>query len=175
MKNIDDYNIISTKKGDQGQTRNYSNELLSKSDLLFDVLGNNDELSSVLGLCFHYTNIIEIKEFQRVLQDINSVIATNPNSSLYNKLNKVTEDDVLSLEAKEEELLKIKPLKPLFVLPGSDASLKGAYFDLARSVARRAERSLVRFSNVESRTDLIFEKKYLNRLSDLLFIYARNI
>lgn len=175
MKNIDDYNVISTKKGDQGKTRNYSNELLPKSDLLFEALGNNDELSSVLGLCFHYTNIKEIREYQKVLQDINSVIATNPDSSLYNKLNKVTEDDVLFLEAKEEELLKEKPLEPIFVLPGSDASLKGAYFDLARSVARRAERSLVRFSNNESRNDLVFEKKYINRLSDLLFIYARNL
>lgn len=175
MKEIKDYNVISTKKGDKGNSRNYSNEEYSKSDLLFESLGNVDELSSLLGLVYHYTNVESIKTIQRVLQDINSIIATNPESKNYQNLNFIKEEDVNILENLEQELLAIKPLEPKFVLPGSDASLKGAYFDLARSVTRRVERSLVRYSLREKRNDLDTSLKYLNRLSDLLFIYARNI
>lgn len=175
MKEIKDYKVISTKKGDKGTSKNYSNEEFSKSDLLFEALGNIDELSSLLGLVYHYTKVEKIKVIQIALQDINSIIATNPTSKRYINLNFLTQEDVDLLESFEEKLLAVKALEPKFVLPGSETSLEGAYFDLARSVARRVERSLVRFSLREERTDLDISKRYLNRLSDLLFIYARNI
>ena len=56
MKKIDDYRFISTTKGDKGTSKNYSNEEFSKSDILFDALGSLDELSSVLGVVYHYTD-----------------------------------------------------------------------------------------------------------------------
>jgi len=67
-------------------------------------------------------------------------------------------------------LLEKSNIEPKFVLPGSDTSKVGAFYDFARSITRRAERSLVKFVEVHKRNDLDYCIKYLNRLSDLLFI-----
>ncbi len=167
---------VTTKKGDTGTSKNYSNETFRKDDLLFETLGTNDELSSVLGLCYHHTNHEPIRTIQRTLQDMNAMIATNPNTdrSRYDKLKHLTEADVELLEDEEAALLDKKPIEPHFFLPGSDTSPSGAWYDLARAVARRAERTLVRFINAHERDDLAIPRQYLNRLSDLLFILARN-
>lgn len=175
MKTIKNYETISTKNGDKGMSRNYSNELISKSDILFDVLGNIDELSSLLGLIYHKTTFKDpLKVIQKVLQHINSVIATT-DERRRNTLVKVTDVDVMYLETLEQKLLNDTEIKPVFVLPGSDTSLEGAYFDMARSVARRAERFLTKFYMIHERTDLGLEARYLNRLSDLLFILSRHL
>ncbi len=170
------FSQVTTKQGDQGTSKNYSNETFRKDDLLFEALGTNDELSSVLGLCFHATDYDPIRTIQRKLQDMNAMIATNPKTdhARYEKLANVTDEDVEDLEAQEAELLEKKPIEPRFFLPGSDTSSSGAWFDLARAVARRAERTLVRFINHHAREDLALARQYLNRLSDLLFILARN-
>jgi len=176
MKKIDNFKFISTAKGDKGNSKNYSNEELSKSDILFDTLGTIDELSSILGLLFHYAeNKDEIKTIQKTLQHINSLIATTDETIRKSKLVQIRIEDIVYLEQKEQALLKDGKIEPIFVLPGSDTTLIGAYYDLARSVARRSERSVVRFIEKNKRTDLDFCLKYLNRLSDLLFIYARSL
>ena len=173
---IDKVSQISTKKGDGGFSKNYSNEAFPKDDILFETLGAMDELSSLLGLTYHYAQYEKIKTIQNTLQACNSLIATNieTHKETYDKLRQINELDINFLEEQEQELLSVKPLEPRFVLPGSEASLEGAYFDLARAVCRRTERTLVRFVNTYNREDLIYVKKYLNRLSDLLFILARN-
>ncbi|MFP4286281.1 MAG: ATP:cob(I)alamin adenosyltransferase [Candidatus Izemoplasmataceae bacterium] len=173
---IDKINQISTKKGDTGFSKNYSNEAFPKDDILFETLGSMDELSSLLGLTYHYTQYEKIKTIQNTLQACNSLIATNikTNKATYDKLRQINELDINFIEEEEETLLTNNPLEPRFVLPGSEASLEGAYFDYARAVCRRCERALVRFVNTYDREDLIYVKKYLNRLSDLLFILARN-
>ena len=176
MEKITKKSIVSTKNGDKGYSRNYSNEKIIKSDILFETLGTIDELSSNLGLTYHHAGRIdEIKVIQSVLQDINSVIATNPKSDNYQKLNLINSENVLQLEEIEQDLLDKHPIEPKFVLPGSDTSLIGAYFDVSRSVARRAERCVIRFEEQHKRSDLEYIKQYINRLSDLLFIYARSL
>ena len=165
---------ISTKKGDSGQSRNYSNEAFSKDDILFDTLGTIDELSSLLGLTYHHTNYEKIKTIQTTLQAINALIATNPTAQeAYQRLRQINEQDLTFIEEEEQSLLNECHIEPQFVLPGSDTSHPGAYFDLSRAVTRRAERTLVRFINVTQREDLSMVLKYLNRLSDLFFILAR--
>jgi len=167
---------ISTKKGDKGMSKNYSNESFNKDDILFETLGTMDELSATLGLTYHYTNYEMIKVFQRKLQDINAIIATNKDvtKDQYEALNFIKEEDTLALEEEAQRLLDIKPLEPRFVLPGSEADKENAYFDVSRVVCRRAERLLVRYANYAERDDLAQAKAYVNRLSDLLFILARN-
>ncbi|MFH5882148.1 MAG: cob(I)yrinic acid a,c-diamide adenosyltransferase [Candidatus Izemoplasmataceae bacterium] len=173
---IKDIKQISTKKGDSGTSRNYSNDLYSKDDVLFDTLGTMDELSSFLGLTFHYTNYEKIKTIQATLQAINALIATNvkTHKETYDKLRHINEKDIQFIEEEEQTLLSHAPIEPRFFLPGSEASIAGAYFDLARAICRRAERMLVKFINTNEREDLSFVRQYLNRLSDLLFILARN-
>jgi len=176
MKKIADYKIISTTKGDQGTSRNYSNEEYSKSDILFDVLGNLDELSSTLGIVYHFTkDNKDIKGIQKNLQDISSLVATSNKVIRETKLVQITDEDISKLELLEQTLLKKSKIEPVFVLPGSDTSKNGAFYDLARSIARRGERSLVKFIEKNKRDDLNMCLKYLNRLSDLLFIYARSL
>jgi len=167
---------ISTKKGDKGMSRNYSNEAFLKDDILFETLGTMDELSANLGLTYHFTNYEMIKVFQRKIQDINAIIATNENvtKEQYDKLKPITSEDINALEEEAQRLLDLKPLEPRFILPGSEATKENAYFDIARTVCRRAERLIVHYEQASKRHDLDHVKAYINRLSDLLFILARN-
>ena len=176
MKEIKDYREISTKKGDKGTSKNYSNEEFSKSDLLFETLGTMDELTSHLGLCYHTGKYQEeIQKIQKNLQDINSLIATSDPQVRISKLRPITEDDIAFLENLEHTILASCEITPSFVLPGSDTSQEGAVFDLARAIARRAERVLVKFVFEHKRDDLSLVSAYVNRLSDLLFIMARSL
>ncbi|AIO18579.1 Cob(I)yrinic acid a,c-diamide adenosyltransferase [Candidatus Izimaplasma bacterium HR1] len=176
MKEISSLKYISTKTGDKGYSRNYSNDTVLKTDLLFDTLGNIDELSSSLGVCYHHTDLykMEIRNIQKDLQNIMSLVATNFDTTQYEKLTKIAIKDINNLENIEQAILDKKPLKPVFVLPGSDSSVEGSYLDLARAIARRVERTILKFKELNERTDLEMSCKYLNRLSDLLFIMARS-
>lgn len=173
---INKVNHISTKKGDKGTSRDYSNHPYPKDDALFETLGTIDELSAVLGIAYHYTHYEQIKVIQKTLQAINSLVATNPDQDekRYSEIRKIGEKDTEFIETEEEKLLLTKEIEPSFHLPGSDTSLENAYFDYARTVCRRAERTMVRFINTKEREDLDYPRAYLNRLSDLLFILARN-
>lgn len=173
MKHIKNYKTISTSNGDKGMSRNYSNEVLPKSDILFDVLGNIDELSSWLGLLYHKTSFKdEMRTIQMTLQTMNSLIATS-DEDRRSKLVNVTNEDIKHIEHLEQQLLDKTKIEPVFVLPGSDTSLEGAYFDIARSVTRRIERSVVHFIKTYNRQDLLDSQRYVNRLSDLFFIFSR--
>ena len=175
MSKINDYNMISTKKGDKGTSKNYSNEAFSKSDILFDTLGALDELSSFLGLAYHHTPFgQEITQIQQTLQHINSLIATNPNDLKKRNLAPIDTKTIDALEAIEERVLKDCDIKPKFVLPGSDSTASGAYLDVCRALARKAERQVNRFYEVKDRDKSDLLLAYLNRLSDLLFILARS-
>jgi cob(I)alamin adenosyltransferase len=176
MKEIKNARHISTKTGDEGFSRNYSNDKLRKTDVLFETVGNIDEFSSMLGVCYHQTVIYkeEIVSIQKDLQNIMSLIATNYEDKNYDRLTQITINDISNLESIEQSILDHKPLQPKFVLPGSDSSIEGSYFDLSRAIARRCERSVLRFKEYNKREDLGLVLKYLNRVSDLLFIMARS-
>ena len=105
---IDKIRQISTKLGDKGSTKNYSNLSFKKSDILFEVLGTIDELSSFLGLAYHYSNYENIIVIQKHLQNINSMIATEPNSENYSKILKITMEDVNWIEITSQHMLKAK-------------------------------------------------------------------
>ncbi|MGI6393082.1 MAG: cob(I)yrinic acid a,c-diamide adenosyltransferase [Candidatus Izemoplasmatales bacterium] len=165
--------VISTKTGDKGYSSDYSGKRHKKNDKLFEVLGTIDELSSWIGICYQATKKAELRKIQTNLQTINSMIATSPEHPNYLKLTLLNATDVAWLEANEQTLLDKVDFKKAFILPGSDSSKEGAWFDLARAVARRAERRFFAYLNLTKRTDLDQCGSYLNRLSDLLFLMAR--
>jgi cob(I)alamin adenosyltransferase len=170
---IDKVRQISTKMGDKGTSRDYSNQTFDKDDLVFELLGGIDELSSFLGLTYHHsTESVMIKKIQTYLQGMNSLIATS-DKERRSKLVEITQNDLTYIENLEEMFLSKTEIKPVFVLPGSDTSLEGAYFDYARSLTRRVERLMVRFIKSKKRDDLEVSLQFLNRLSDLFFIVAR--
>ena len=143
-----------------------------KDDVVFEVVGTMDELSSLLGVSYHYSSFKEeIKTIQRVLQTINSIVATTDKNRL-DQIDAVTDSDIQYLEKLEQELLSNMSIERIFVLPGSETSKDKAYLHLSRAVTRRAERTIVRYIKNTERTDLYGALAYINRLSDLLFIMA---
>lgn len=172
---IDKIKQISTKKGDKGSSSNYSRQIFKKSDILFETLGTMDELSSFLGLSYHYTHYEDIKTVQKHLQNINSILATDPTSALYPKLTQISENDIAWIEDSMQTTLDIKPIEPRFTLPGSEKTLTGAYFDVSRALCRRAERRIIQFSELHEREDLSLVKQFVNRLSDYLFVLSCNL
>lgn len=174
-RTIDRYTMISTKKGDSGTSRNYSNDVLPKTDVLFETLGTIDELSSMLGIAYHYSSYKkEIQSIQQQLQHIMSILATNDEDPRKERLTKITKEEIEALEQIEQTVLETCHIEPRFVLPGSDSSKEGAYLDMARAIARKVERQVLRFNETYKRDDLDMVLAYLNRTSDLLYILARS-
>lgn len=163
---------ISTKAGDKGKSKNYNDDSFPKDDILFETLGTIDELSSFLGLTYHEENMPIIKTVQENLQTINSMVATKPNSSLYQRITYITDMDIQFIEDHLQATLNTYPSNDSFYLPGTEKTKVGAYLDVCRAIARRAERRLVSFVKKHRRKDLVFAQKYINRLSDLLFVLS---
>lgn len=164
---------IYTKFGDNGKTSLYGGKTVSKGNIRVEAYGNLDELNSFLGIVLK--NIKdkkisgEIIKIQSDLFEIGSSIsslATNKHKDLSIFFKKrVTEFE------KEIDVLTNKlPELENFILPGGKT---GSYLHYARTIARRAERRIVVLAEKEKILQEILI--YLNRLSDLLFIYARYV
>ena len=175
-----DFEQVTTRTGDGGRTSDYSGRQDWKSAPVFGLLGDLDELGSWLGVVKHLgSGRRPLEEAQRLLLTIGSLVATDPGlsaqgevtSPVYQKLTRVTGDDVEALEVWERALMSRVQLKPHFVLTGG--TKKAAWCDVARTVCRRAERSLVAFIRAEARVDLTTAARWINRLSDVLFVLAR--
>ena len=157
---------IYTKTGDSGSTGLADGSRVDKDSLRISVIGDVDELNSVLGLLAAHDidDSLEtiLLDIQHVLFDLGGELAI-PSSEM------ITESRVEYLEKIIDEYnASLPPLKE-FILPGG--SIPAATCHTARAVCRRAERQLVGLSREISinQVSLIF----LNRLSDLLFVFAR--
>jgi cob(I)alamin adenosyltransferase len=164
---------IYTKTGDRGQTGLFGGGRVSKASARVDVYGEVDELNSVIGLARteRFDDAVDalLGRVQSRLFDLGAELATSPDSKVELGIALVSEAEVLALElAIDQAEAELQPLKT-FVLP---AGAKAACFlHLARTVCRRAERKLVALSESEAvRPECI---RYLNRLSDTLFVLAR--
>ncbi len=165
---------IYTKTGDKGQTSLYGGIRVSKSNLQIEAYGTIDELNSFIGLSLSEISQPQIEKFLAVLQtdlmSIASYLAGYPKGKLNLELR------VSEIEKVIDEIdIKLSPLKN-FILPGGGKL--GASLHVARSVARRAERTVIRFFEIEESSSLTKEQKekvimYLNRVSDFLFVLAR--
>ncbi|KHN78338.1 Cob(I)yrinic acid a,c-diamide adenosyltransferase, mitochondrial [Toxocara canis] len=163
--------------GDQGKSSLFSNERRWKDDFAFQSLGTVDELSSQIGVCremLFNEGLFDVCEvlmrIQCCLQDVGAHVATPPDS-LKSKIEKTKFDESLfNYVDKQIDVYgdRIPPIRQ-FILPGGGAV--GAALQLARTICRRAERSLVPLL----REDDIDKNalRFLNRLSDLLFVLGR--
>jgi cob(I)alamin adenosyltransferase len=165
---------IYTKRGDQGETDLLGGGRVSKDDMRVEAYGAVDELNACLGQCAAATAHEDLRgltlSIQSMLFDLGGYLAA-PDDARREKSGVVQPEssDIEALEthidALEEEL---EPLK-CFILPGGAAA--AAAYHLARTVCRRAERRAVALCRAEP---LSAESlRYLNRLSDLLFVMAR--
>ncbi len=162
---------IATKKGDLGESCLYSGRKLKKSALIFDVLGDLDELNSVLGLAK-----VSVKSFEEVAalidhmqEDVYRIMSIVGNEGQSPKATlMIEESDVEYLEEALERAENEVGIITKFIKPGVNEI--SARMHVARSVCRRAERKAVMHMEELKMNETIV--KYLNRLSDLLFILA---
>jgi cob(I)alamin adenosyltransferase len=163
---------IYTRTGDTGETALFDNSRVSKADPRVDAYGEVDELNAWLGLVRSGVVDPDIAEsLVRIQRDLFAVGAqlADPSDRLADRVTKafVTDADVARLEALIDRHEQELPALTRFILPGGAAA--GASLHVARTVCRRAERRIVAL--VPAPDPLIV--RYMNRLSDLLFVLAR--
>lgn len=159
---------IYTRTGDAGTTGLGDGKRVSKNSLRIHALGEVDETNAIIGLLL----CEELPEDVRVL-------LTNVQHDLFDLGGEVCIPGMSMITGKqvthlEEELDRFnEPLEPLkdFILPGGTRA--AAFAHLARTVCRRAERQIVHLAATEQVSD--FARKYLNRLSDLMFVLGRSL
>ena len=165
---------IYTKTGDAGKTSLLGGTKVPKNHIRIESYGNTDELNSFLGLLNDQIRDKETSLFLRQIQDrlftIGSMLAMETKKKSAIAIPILHEEDVSQLEKKIDDMDKeLSPMKS-FVLPGGHTLVSTAH--ICRTVCRRAERSVVNLQiNGEFVDPVII--KYLNRLSDYLFILAR--
>src|SRR5215470_6328903 len=165
---------IATKRGDGGETGLAGGIRVSKSSLRVETYGTVDELNSALGLARSMCDDADLRErtkrIQRELFRIGSALATPPESSKPQV--PVLPESVEELTGQVHELEATEGLLSDWSLPGE--TVAGAAYDLARTVCRRAERNVVHLieSGEAVEPNIL---AYLNRLSDLLWLFARKV
>jgi len=160
-------NSVTTKTGDQGESGLANGERLSKDELIFEVLGTQDELNSWLGVCIaKLSDQFSVqKDFLFRVQDtlfyIGAELAQSPNA-------KMKEQELQTLEKLSEELQSSMETgwTTKFLYPGGNEG--AAFIDVARTVSRRFERLVVKYGNTREVSPIVL--KYVNRLSDYLFV-----
>jgi cob(I)alamin adenosyltransferase len=165
---------IYTKTGDKGQTSLLGGSRVPKHHLRIESYGTIDELNSYIGLlrdqAINAKHIEVLLEIQDRLFTIGSYLASEPQKSKV-KIPLLNEEDVVFLEKQIDELNDALPPMRSFILPGGHTTV--SFCHIARCVCRRAERLVVHLSETETVSDIIL--RYLNRLSDYLFVLARKL
>ncbi len=162
---------IYTRGGDKGMTSLVGGERRAKHDLRVEAYGTVDEANSAIGMARVYTKGESDKILARIQQDLFDLGAdlSTPFSKKFEKALRIIPVQVTRLEKEIDKMnAELKPLES-FILPGgSEAS---ANLHLARTIARRAERQIFALAEKEKVNDAAL--KYINRLSDHLFVMAR--
>jgi len=167
---------VTTKKGDRGRTITASGRRVRKDSLRMETCGTLDELMSAIGLAESLLGSSRKKRFLSQIQSDVSAICCKMSASPAKKKSAkkaISAQDTLRLEKEMERLIRNERVSVEgFVMPGGTAASAAA--DLARAIARRAERRVVAFvSKRKSENGEIL--RYMNRLSDFLFILARSL
>lgn len=165
---------IYTKTGDKGTTSLIGGTKVSKGSDRLETYGTVDELNSYVGLCLDHLKPLGINNILQEIQDrlftIGSALACDPHKEIIMKIPDLHEEDITLLEQEMDKMDKELPTMKSFILPGGH--IAASHLHVARCVCRRAERCCVRLQNDgEEVPDLII--KYLNRLSDYLFMLSR--
>lgn len=167
---------IYTRKGDDGTTGLLYGGRVDKSDPRTDVYGTLDEsvaamgMARAAGLCGRVEAIVVRLQREMFVVGAQLATASENQSKLQEGISKLTPEMVEGAEQEIDDLTTEHPLPQEFILPGETAS--SAALDLARSIIRRAERAAVAMDRTGSVPDPLI-LRYLNRVSDLLFVLAR--
>lgn len=163
---------IYTRGGDKGQTSLGNGVRVSKDDIRVDAYGDVDELNAIIGIARLHSEgdaDVLLARIQNDLFDLGADLCTPHDEAPKYPPLRMTEEQVLHLEKEIDSLnSELKSLNS-FILPGGSAV--SAYLHHARTVCRRAERRMVSLGAVENINEISI--RYINRLSDLLFVMSR--
>ena len=168
---------VYTKTGDDGKTSLVGGQKVLKSNVRIHAYGEIDELNSVVGLCIeelklssnNFDSLVNsLVRIQNDLFNLGTILATEA-EDMTPSMPRITLEDIDILEKEIDEANKNLPILHSFVLPGG--SKVNAFFHLARTVCRRCERVCCSLYEAE-KTDKIVVS-YLNRLSDVFFVWSR--
>jgi cob(I)alamin adenosyltransferase len=162
--------VYYTRNGDKGSSGVIGGTTLDKDHLIFEILGDMDELNSWIAVSLHYINNKRTKKSLETIQDnlfsISAILASSYAKSKNSRIPNLPDPKIL-----EDEIAYMgKALPPLtkFVIPGGG---KGAsYLHVARTISRRAERKLVALNRKQILDNGLL--RYANRLSSFLFVAA---
>jgi len=163
---------IYTRTGDKGETGLVGGTRVPKDSVRVDAYGNVDELNSALGLVRAHLTDKELDELLAEIQVdlfvIGADLASAPDAQQRN-IPRISRERIMAMEKTIDRFeIELAPLKA-FILPGGGVT--GSLLHNARTVARRAERRIVKLSRAEPINEQVIP--YMNRLSDLLFVMAR--
>lgn len=164
---------VYTKQGDQGETRLGGGQTVSKDSLRIRAYGTVDELNSILGIAIAFNPDEKVKEelirIQNLLFTVGGQLCILPQDKGKWQMPEIHEGDITRCEHLMDKLnLKLSPLED-FVLSGGTPT--SGFLHQARCVCRRAESLVVELSKIEQVDPILL--KFLNRLSDTLFVFAR--
>lgn len=165
---------IYTKTGDAGKTSLIGGTKVLKSEPRIEAYGTVDELNSFMGVIYdhctdeHARTIV--KEIQDRLFTIGSELACDPEKNIKMKIPDLHESDVELLEKEMDAMDAELPVMKNFILPGGMPAV--SFMHVGRSVCRRAERRCIELQQYDGKVDALIIK-YINRLSDYLFMLAR--
>lgn len=180
---------IYTKTGDTGATSLIGGTKVPKSNLRIEAYGTVDELNSFIGLLIDHLNASGtsvtsaaaaalrgtpatklLQEIQDRLFTIGASLACDPEKESKLKIPDLKDNDVLVLEKDIDRMTEELPVMKSFILPGGHVAVSTAH--ITRCVCRRAERACVRLQDEQLFVEPLV-LRYLNRLSDYLFVLAR--
>ncbi len=163
---------IYTKGGDKGQTSLLGGTRVDKDSLRVECYGTMDEANSQIGVCYSLMENTDMKEILRHIQkrifQLNGELASDESGLKYLN-NRINEDDVKYLENIIDNYQKILGPQHEFIIPGD--TYLSSLLHVARTIVRRAERNIVTLSKTSNISELLI--KFVNRLSDTLYIMAR--
>lgn len=166
-----------TKTGDGGTTGLYGADRVSKAHPRVEAYGSVDELNSLLGVVRAHNRAgaqdaeldADLNYLQNALYDLGADLSTRTGSTYEKNVSRMDAADLADIEGMIDRYMEAAPPIRWFIQPGG--TLTAAQLQLARAVARRAERDVIRLMEVEEANHTA--QVYLNRLSDLLFAMAR--
>lgn len=165
---------VYTKTGDKGQTSLIGGTRVPKHHIRIETYGTVDELNSYIGLIRDQEIDPSAKQVLIEIQDrlftIGSSLASDPEKSKM-KIPDLKEEDIVFLEKEIDKMDETLPEMKSFVLPGGHTTV--SFCHIARCVCRRAERLTIQLSESGFVDELVI--KYLNRLSDYLFVLSRKL
>jgi len=163
---------IYTKTGDEGTTGLFGGDRVSKSSPRIAAYGDIDELNAVLGVVIAHAqqSIVQttLRQIQHHLFILGAQLASPKTDP---KIERITAAHIDFLERQIDVMTESLPPLKHFILPGG--SKTSAHLHLARTVCRRAERSIVYLSSIPQEPVDNWVMMYVNRLSDFLFVFSR--